>query len=145
MGMWPFGHHDPSKRSMGRVLVVDDEENVRKLMRLTLTKAGYEVIDAKDGAEAIEALNSGENPLLVDVIICDIRMPKINGVEAISYFRSQYPSVPIIVQTGFPDLNLATSLLKQGVSDYLVKPVDNDKLLAAVAKAVDERGMFAST
>lgn len=145
MGMWPFGHHDPSKKSMGRVLVVDDEDNVRKVMRLTLTKAGYEVIDAKDGGEAIEALNSGENPLLVDVIICDIRMPKINGVEAIAYFRSQYPSVPIIVQTGFPDLNLATSLLKQGISDYLVKPVENEKLLAAVAKAVDERGMFAST
>lgn len=145
MGMWPFGHHDPSRKSSGRVLVVDDEENVRKVTRLTLAKAGYDVVEGKDGGDAIEALNSGENPLLVDAIICDIRMPKINGVEAISYFRTQYPSVPIIVQTGFPDLNLATSLLKQGVSDYLVKPVDNEKLLAAVAKAVEERGMFTST
>ncbi|OGW66999.1 MAG: two-component system response regulator [Nitrospirae bacterium RIFCSPLOWO2_02_FULL_62_14] len=142
MGMWPFGHHDPSRASMGRVLIVDDEENIRRVARLTLTKAGYEVIEGKDGADAIEALNSGENPLLVDVIICDIRMPKINGVEAISYFRSQYPSVPIIVQTGFPDLNLATSLMKQGVSDYLVKPVENEKLIAAVAKAVEGREMF---
>lgn len=142
MGMWPFGHHDPSRKSMGRVMIVDDEENIRKVARLTLAKAGYEVIDAKDGGEAIEALNSGENPLLVDVIVCDIRMPKINGVEAISYFRSQYPSVPIIVQTGFPDLNLATSLMKQGVSDYLVKPVENERLIAAVAKAVEERAMF---
>jgi len=142
MGMWPFGHHDPSKASMGRVLIVDDEENIRRVARLTLAKAGYEVIEAKDGADAIEALNSGENPLLVDVIVCDIRMPKINGVEAISYFRSQYPSVPIIVQTGFPDLNLATSLMKQGVSEYLVKPVDNAKLIAAVGKAVEGREMF---
>jgi len=140
--MWPFGHHDPSKASMGRVLIVDDEENIRRVARLTLAKAGYEVIEAKDGADAIEALNSGENPLLVDVIVCDIRMPKINGVEAISYFRSQYPSVPIIVQTGFPDLNLATSLMKQGVSEYLVKPVDNAKLIAAVGKAVEGREMF---
>jgi two-component system chemotaxis response regulator CheY len=145
MSMWPCGDHDASRPRLGRVLVVDDEEHIRRLMRLTLTKAGYDVIEAKDGAEAIETLNSGDNPLLVDVILCDIRIPKINGVEAIAYFRSQYPCVPIIVQTGFPDLDVAISLLKQGVSDYLVKPVDTDKLLEAVAKAIDQRGLFAST
>jgi two-component system chemotaxis response regulator CheY len=75
----------------------------------------------------------------VDVILCDIRMPKINGVEAIQYFRTQYPSVQIIVQTGFPDLNLATSLMKQGIVDYLVKPVEKEKLLAAVSKAAEQR------
>jgi two-component system, chemotaxis family, chemotaxis protein CheY len=139
MALWPFGVHDRENPSLGTVLVVDDEESIRKISRLTLTKAGYEVIEAENGEKAIEVLNTGENPLNVDVILCDIRMPKINGVEAIHYFRTQYPSVQIIVQTGFPDLNLATSLMKQGIVDYLVKPVEKEKLLAAVAKAAEQR------
>jgi two-component system chemotaxis response regulator CheY len=139
MALWPFGVHDRENPSLGTVLVVDDEDSIRKISRLTLTKAGYEVIEAENGEKAIEVLNTGENPLNVDVILCDIRMPKINGVEAIHYFRTQYPSVQIIVQTGFPDLNLATSLMKQGIVDYLVKPVEKEKLLAAVAKAAEQR------
>jgi len=121
---------------------VDDEENIRKIVRLTLTKAGYDVEEAEDGGKAIEVLNTGENPLMVDVIICDIRMPRINGVEAIEYFLAQYPSIPIIVQTGYPDLQLSTSLLKQGVVDYLVKPVDREKLLGAVERALEQRSIF---
>lgn len=126
------------------MLIVDDEEKVRKVARLTLTKAGYDIEEAEDGGKAIEVLNSGENPLMVDVIICDIRMPRVNGTEAIEYFRAQYPSIPIIVQTGYPDLQLATSLLRQGVTDYLVKPVDSRKLISAVAKAVEQRSIFKS-
>lgn len=138
MALWP-GVHDREHPSLGVVLVVDDEENVRKISRLALTKAGYEVLEAENGEKAIEVINSGENPLTVDVMLCDIRMPKINGVEAIKYFQTQYPSVQIIVQTGFPDLNLATSFMKQGIVDYLVKPVEKEKLLAAVAKAIEQR------
>jgi two-component system chemotaxis response regulator CheY len=139
MALWPFGVHDREHPSLGTVLVVDDEDSVRKISRLTLTKAGYEVLEAANGEEAIKTINAGENPLTVDVILCDIRMPKINGVEAIHYFQTQYPSVQIIVQTGFPDLNLAMSLMKQGVVDYLVKPVEKEKLLAAVSKAIEQR------
>ena len=83
MPLWPFGMLTKETPGLGRVLVVDDEENVRKIVRLTLTKAGYDVEEAEDGGKAIEVLNTGENPLMVDVIICDIRMPRINGVEAI--------------------------------------------------------------
>jgi two-component system chemotaxis response regulator CheY len=66
-------------------------------------------------------------------------MPKINGVEAIQYFQTQYPRVPLVVMTGHPDVQMATSFLKQGVMDYLVKPVEAEKLCTAVAKAVDSR------
>lgn len=133
------------KECEGRVLVVDDEEQIRKVVGMTLKKAGYDVQEAEDGKRAIEVLNEGENPLLVDVIICDIRMPKINGTEAIAYFRSQYPSTPVVVLTGYPDVQLATSLLKDGIVEYLVKPVDRDKLLGAVKSAMDKRGMFSKT
>ena len=130
----------PQNGSRGRVLVVDDEADVRKAVTLGLTKSGYEVIEAEDGKKAVEVMSSGDNPLAVDLIICDIRMPKVNGVEAISYFRKQYPSRPIIVLTGFPDVQLATSLMKQGVADYLIKPVERDKLAAAVDSAMKQHG-----
>lgn len=123
----------------GRVLVTDDEPDVRKLVRMVLTKAGYDVVEAEDGAKAIEVLNTGENRLMLDVIICDIRMPKINGMEAIAYFRKEYPRVPLIVLTGFPDTDMATSLLRQGVTDYLVKPVEAETLRASVARAMEMR------
>jgi DNA-binding NtrC family response regulator len=129
-----------SERSVeGRILVVDDEESIRKTVGLSLTKAGYDVRVAEDGGKAIEMLNSGDNPMMVDVIICDIRMPKINGVEAIAYFRTQYPSTPVIVLTGYPDTELSSSLLKDGVVEYLIKPVERQKLIEAVKNAMEKR------
>ena len=123
----------------GRVLIMDDEADVRKVVRLTLEKAGYEVMEAEDGEKAIEEIQRGENPILMDTIICDIRMPKINGVEAIEYFQTQYPRVPLIVMTGHPDVQMATSFLNGGVMDYLVKPVESEKLIASVGKAVSSK------
>jgi two-component system chemotaxis response regulator CheY len=123
----------------GRVLIVDDEPDIRRVVKMTLQKAGYEVLEAENGEKAIEVINSGENRLLLDVVICDIRMPKINGAEAVAYFRKNYPRVPLIVLTGFPDTDMATSFLRQGVVDYLVKPVEGEKLRAAVARAIEQR------
>ena len=118
----------------GRVMIVDDEPDIRKVVRMTLQKAGYDVVEAEDGQKAIEVINTGENRLMLDVIICDIRMPKINGVEAITYFRKEYPRVPLIVLTGFPDTEMATSFLRDGVVDYLVKPVEGEKLKAWISE-----------
>jgi two-component system chemotaxis response regulator CheY len=119
---------------IGRILVVDDEADIRKTVRLTLTKAGFDVIDAEDGEKAIKEIRSGDNPLMVDAIICDIHMPKVNGMEAVAFFRQQFPSVPVIIMTGQPDIKGATELMKQGVVDYLVKPVSPQKLTEIVSK-----------
>ncbi len=127
---------------LGRVLVVDDEADLRKSLRLILTKAGYDAVEAEDGEKAIEAIRSGDNPLLVDTVICDLVMPKVNGMEAIAFFRSQFPGVPILVLTGHPNIDNASDLYKQGVVDYLVKPIVPEKLLAAVEKAVKQRELF---
>ncbi len=123
----------------GRVLVVDDEPFVRTIVRLILEKAGYEVLEAENGEMAIEALNTGENRLVLDVVICDIRMPKINGVQAIEYFQREYPHVPIIVLTAYPETKMAVSFVRSGVADYLIKPVDAQKLRDAVASAMERR------
>lgn len=132
-----FGGH----KTNGLVLVVDDEPDVRKVVRMTLEKAGYDVVEAEDGEKAIQEIAKGENPLMLDVIITDIRMPKVNGVEAISYFQQQYPRVPLIVLTGFPDMEMATGFLKKGIVDYLVKPVEKEKLIKSVAKAMGQRDL----
>jgi two-component system chemotaxis response regulator CheY len=134
-----WGLHTKDTPGNGRVLIVDDESSIRKVLRVTLTDAGYEVVEADHGGRGIEVIRSDDNMLMVDVIICDIRMPKINGLEAIDFFRQQFPSVPIIVLTGFPDTKMATNLITKGVVDYLVKPVEDAKLLASVKAAMEQR------
>lgn len=125
----------------GRVLVVDDVAAVRKSISLTLTSAGYEVVTAEDGEQAIKILRESGDALTVDAILCDLRMPKINGAEAIAYFRREYPSVPVVVLTAYPDVERAVFLMRQGVLDFLVKPVLQDELLTVVKRAVDQNAM----
>lgn len=126
--------------SEGRVLVVDDEPDIRKSVRLILSKAGYDVIEAEDGEVGVKTVKTGENPLTLSAIICDLNMPKMGGMEAIPYFRSQFPSVPVIVLTGAGTVERAATLFKQGVVEFLNKPIDREKLLSAVQKAVDGGG-----
>jgi len=124
---------------MPTILVIDDEEEIRSVVKHHLVKANYEVIEADSGEMAIQKINEGDNSLTVDAAIFDIRMPKIDGTEAINYFQKEYPTLPLIVMTGFADTQLAVGFLKNGIKDYLVKPVEKDSLLAAVNKAVLER------
>lgn len=129
----------------GRILMVEDEEQVRKPIRLNLTKAGYEVLEVSDGAEAIMVMECDPDTVTIDAILCDIRMPRASGLEAITYFRKHYPSVPVVVLTGYPDVELAASLMKQGVLDYLTKPVTREELLAVIERCVDQHGLFSNT
>jgi len=127
------------RKSEGLVLVVDDEPDVRKVVRMTLEKVGYDVVEAEDGEKAIAEIKKGEHSILLNLIITDIRMPNMNGIDVLNYYRKEWPSIPIIVLTGFPDLDMATMMLQHGISDYLVKPVEAEKLRAAVAKAFEQR------
>ncbi len=126
----------------GRVLIVDDEADVRKTVKLILTKAGFDVIEAADGEEGIQAVRSGDNPLVLDTIICDMDMPKVNGMQAIAFFRQQFPSVPVIVLTGNLQISDANELFKQGIVEYLTKPADPEKLVEAVKKAANSHELF---
>lgn len=90
--------------SNGCVMVVEDESDIRGQMRSKLQEAGYDVIEVEDGEQAIETINSGENPLVVDVVITDI--PKRKGIEAVTYFRQHYPRISLIGLTGLPTLDV---------------------------------------
>ncbi len=120
----------------GKILVVDDENDVRDIIRLQLEQNGFHVLEAVDGENAINILQSGDNLVNVGLILCDIRMPKVNGVETIEFLKKEAPGIPIVVITGYPDTELATGLLKKGVKDYLVKPVEKEKLLAVVDEQI---------
>ncbi len=122
------------------VLIVDDEQDIRKIIRLQLSGTRFEILEAEGAEQAIELLKA--NALTIDVIICDVRMPKISGVEAVDYFRRNFPSTPVLVLTGFPDLNLAVGFMKEGVLDYLVKPVEKETLIEAVENAARQRKIF---
>ncbi len=125
-----------------KILVIDDEEPVRKAIQLQLAGTEYEILEAADGEAGITLISTGDHALTVDLIICDVRMPKIDGIEAVSFFRREYPSTPVIVLTGYPDVYLAVDFMKQGAADYLVKPVAKEELIAAVDRAISQRSLF---
>jgi len=122
----------------GKIMVVDDEEDVRETLRLQLESENYNVIEAGDGEEAIKLLRSEDNLTNCGLILCDIRMPKVNGIEYVDYLKQQAPGIPVVVITGYPDTDLAVGLMNKGVKDYLVKPVESEKLLKIVNKLVAE-------
>ena len=100
----------PKKRPKGTkgcVMVVEDESDVRENIRVKLEGAGYDVIETEDGEKAIEAMGSGENTFEVDVIITDI--PKSKGLEAITYFKKNYPRISLIGLTGLPHFEMGNT------------------------------------
>jgi two-component system chemotaxis response regulator CheY len=121
---------------LGRVLIVDDQVYVRQAVRLVLTKAGYDVIEAEDGAQAIHILGEHQNASNVDTIICDLQMPNVDGDQAITYFKRQHPQIPLIILTGAPDFVLTEVLKSQGITDYLIKPVTDKRLLEVIRASV---------
>jgi DNA-binding NtrC family response regulator len=118
--------------SEGRVLVVDDEVDVRKSVRLILSRAGYEVVEAEDGEAGVRAIKRGDNPFALGAIVCDLKMPNMGGMEAIPYFRSHFPHASVIVLSGEVTPERARVLTKQGVSGILSKPVDQATLLTVI-------------
>lgn len=138
----PMSFIEDASSTKGKILVIDDEPDVREVLKIHLESANFNVIEAENGEEGITLMKAGSNLLQVGLIICDIRMPKVNGVEAIDYLKENAPSIPIMVVTGYPDSELAVSLLKKGVKDYLVKPVEKEKLLAKVKEILSSEQKF---
>ena len=124
--------------SKGRVLVVDDEADVRRSVRLILTKAGYDVDEAEHPEAGTTLVKSGANKLPLSVIITDLSMPTVNEIIVIPYLHSQFPSCPIIVLSGSKMLDRSTKLFKDAGVAFLPKPINQEQLLGAMKKAVKE-------
>jgi len=125
-----------SSRNHHRVLVVESNPAAREVIQSTLKKAGYLLAEASNGGEAVTLLGLDSPASPINAIVCDIRAPKIKGIEAVSYFRVRYPQIPVIVTASYPDIEWAITLMKRGATDYLVKPVSREDLLMVVKSAV---------
>jgi DNA-binding NtrC family response regulator len=116
-----------------RILVVDDEENVLALCQTILQKKGY---DVKCAATAEEALDRLETELF-DVVVTDLKMPGMSGLDLLTKAKALNPSVPFIMLTAFGTVHSAVEAMKEGAYDYLIKPVDNDEFKLVVEKALE--------
>ena len=120
---------------MAKVLVVEDQESDRLLLQTLLQDAGHQVLFAKDGEEAVRLyLRKG-----VQVVVTDLQMPHVDGMELITELLALFPDAPIIAVSGKGEdqLRMAKTL---GAVDAMAKPVDRDDLLAAVKRAADSPG-----
>jgi DNA-binding NtrC family response regulator len=116
----------------GRILVVDDEANTREGLRRSLEPLGYKVRLAADASEAIEALKTGE----VDLMLTDLRMPGMDGLELIKEAQKIRPATQIIMLTAYGTVETAVEAMKQGAYDYLTKPLNLDELESRVDHAL---------
>lgn len=121
-----------------KILVIDDEEKILKLLRIQLSKAGYDVKEAKSGKEAFSMLKKQT----FETIICDIKMPGISGVEVLEYIKKKHNTIPVIILTGFIEVDMAVEVMKKGAFDYIVKPVKKDEMIVTVEKAVNHKRLI---
>ncbi|PJC71931.1 MAG: two-component system response regulator [Syntrophobacterales bacterium CG_4_8_14_3_um_filter_58_8] len=116
-----------------RILVVDDEESHRIMLRAVLSAEGYAVAEASDGTEAVTAVEREA----FDVILLDIRMTNMDGIEALTEIRKISPLVPVLIMTAYASVKTAVEALKAGAFDYLTKPLDIEELKILIEKALD--------
>jgi DNA-binding NtrC family response regulator len=121
-----------------RILVVDDEEAVCKILKSELTVEGYQVDTALDGNTAINMLQDGK----YDVILLDIKMPRVSGIDVLKFIKENVPDTQVIVLTAFPDINLAKDCIKLGAFDYTTKPYDINELLVNIENAIKQRNLL---
>jgi two-component system chemotaxis response regulator CheY len=113
-----------------QVLVVDDSATIRSQVRLALTAAGMEVLEAKDGVEGLATLRSGA----VDVVICDVNMPRMSGIEMVRAMSAEGIRVPTVMLTTEGQPALIRSAKEAGARGWIVKPFDSTMLVKAVAR-----------
>ncbi|MFZ5995062.1 MAG: sigma-54-dependent transcriptional regulator [Thermodesulfobacteriota bacterium] len=116
---------------MRKLLLIDDEEGVRNILGLSLRNDGYNVLLAGDGRKGLELLK-GEQP---DIVLTDIRMPGMDGIEVLKKIKEIRPETEVIVITGHGDMNLAIKSLQLGASDFITKPVSDEALSIALVRA----------
>src|SRR5438132_8464516 len=124
-----------TKSTPTTVLVVDDEDGIRQALDRFLTRLGYRVIQAASGAEALER-QSSDSP---DVMLSDIRMPNMSGVELVPKALAQDADLAVIMLTAIDEPRTAIECLKLGAYDYLIKPVDLDELEMSLQGALRQR------
>ena len=115
-----------------KILVADDEPSHRKMIDAVLAAEGYEVTLAEDGQAAISAVENR----FYDLVIMDVRMPNVDGIQALQRIKQMSPDIPVIIMTAYASVGTAVDALKSSAYDYLIKPLDIEELKILVAKAL---------
>ena len=116
-----------------RILILDDEKNYLLVLEALLSDAGYAVTPINDPEMAVSYLEEAE----VDVVITDMKMPKMSGLEVLQHVKRNSPSIPVLIMTAFGSIESAVEVMKYGAFDYITKPFANDDLLLSVHNAVE--------
>lgn len=115
------------------VLLIDDDESLRRVVEYNLREDGYRVLTAADGTSGLQAFQAES----VDLVLTDVRMPEMDGLDLLTRVKTMQPDLPVVVLTAHGTIDSAVEAMKLGASDYLTKPFNRDQLKAAVRKALE--------
>src|SRR3954471_19084961 len=118
-----------------RVLVVDDEESIREFLEIMLRKEGYEVTCAEDGQKALELIKKKS----FDLVISDLQMPNMTGIELLRHVKDQYPDILFMMITAFGTTETAVEAMKLGAYDYITKPFKIDEVRININNALKSK------
>jgi two-component system nitrogen regulation response regulator NtrX len=124
---------------MSNILIIDDEKAIRKTLSEILSYEGYKMDEAGDGEEGLKKFKEKD----YDVILCDIKMPKIDGIEFLEKAKEANPDIPIIMISGHGTIETAVEAVKKGAYDYISKPPDLNRLLITIRNAMDKTSLVA--
>lgn len=125
-----------------RILIADDESSLRKVLSASLRREGHDVVTAQDGVEAWEILQASESPDNgdpVQLVITDVRMPRLDGLALLEKIQERFPDLPVVMLTAHGTVDMAVGALKKGAMDFISKPYDRDELHAVVRKALGQQ------
>ncbi|HLO82006.1 MAG TPA: sigma-54 dependent transcriptional regulator [Chitinophagaceae bacterium] len=126
---------------MSNVLIIDDERAIRKTLSEILSYEGYKIDEAGDGEEGLKKFREKA----YDVVLCDIKMPKLDGIEFLDKARESNPDVPVIMISGHGTIETAVEAVKKGAYDYISKPPDLNRLLITIRNATDKTNLVTET
>ena len=120
---------------MSKILIIEDEAAIRRVLVKILAEESdtYQVEDVEDGIQGLEKIKSED----YDLVLCDIKMPKMDGVEVLEAIKKIKPEIPVVMISGHGDLETAVNTMRLGAFDYISKPPDLNRLLNTVRNAVD--------
>jgi DNA-binding NtrC family response regulator len=122
---------------MEKILVVDDDEDLRTIVREVLKDGGFSVAEAKDGLSALKFFRVA----IPDAVLIDLKMPHMDGMETMKEFRKIDPNVPVIILTGHGDIPTAVEAIKSGAYDFVSKPPEFDRLIVTLRRAIERRSL----
>lgn len=126
---------------MSRILIIDDEKSIRHSLKEILEYENYKVDEAPDGIEGIKMAEKEK----YDIIFCDIKMPRMDGIEVLENLQSKFPEVPVVMISGHGNIDTAVEAIRKGAFDFIAKPLDLNRILITVRNALDRTVLVKET